>query len=61
MNGAPKQVENAALGSVTPRSVPATLAVYPERTWNIAWAGVKRASGGRMPKASAVNITMSVG
>ena len=26
-NGAPKQVENVAFGSVTPRSVPATLAV----------------------------------
>jgi hypothetical protein len=30
MNGAPKQGENVAVGSVTPRSVPATLAVYPE-------------------------------
>ena len=27
MNGAPKQVENVASGSVTPFSVPATLAV----------------------------------
>jgi hypothetical protein len=26
-NGAPKQAENVALGSVTPRSVPATFAV----------------------------------
>ena len=30
-NGAPKQAENVALGVVTPRSVPASLAVYPER------------------------------
>ena len=30
MNGAPKQVENVACGSVMPTSVPATLAVYPE-------------------------------
>ncbi|MNC96609.1 hypothetical protein D3C83_140260 [compost metagenome] len=27
MNGAPKHAENAAFGSVTPRSVPATFAV----------------------------------
>ena len=31
MNGAPKQVLKVALGSVTPFSVPATFAVYPER------------------------------
>ena len=31
MNGAPKQVLNVAFGSVTPFSVPASFAVYPER------------------------------
>ena len=31
MKGAPKQAEKVATGSVTPRSVPATLAVYPAR------------------------------
>jgi hypothetical protein len=30
-NGAPKQVLQVAYGSVTPFSVPATFAVYPER------------------------------
>ena len=48
------QVLNVARGPVMPRSVPATLAVYPERKWYIAPAGVRRASGGRPPKASAV-------
>ena len=42
-NGAPKQAEKVAEGSVTPRSVPATLAVYPERKWYIAWSAVSRA------------------
>jgi len=28
---APKQAEKVACGSVTPRSVPASFAVYPER------------------------------
>ena len=31
MNGAPKHALKVAFGSVTPFSVPATLAVYPER------------------------------
>ena len=30
MNGSPKQVEKVAVGSVTPFSVPATFAVYPD-------------------------------
>src|SRR5207302_2568229 len=53
-NGAPKQVEKVALGSVTPRSVPATLAVYPDRKWYIACAGERRAIGGMIPYASQV-------
>ena len=55
--GAPKQALKAARGSVTPRSVPATLAVYPERKWYMAWSGVRRAIGGSTPKASAVRKT----
>src|SRR4051812_48396528 len=57
-NGAPKQVLNVAFGSVTPFSVPATFAVYPERKWYMAPWGVSRAIGGKTPKASAVNITI---
>ena len=53
-NGAPKQEEKVADGSVTPRSVPATLAVYPDRKWYIACSAVSRAMGGITPKASAV-------
>ena len=41
-------------GSVTPRSVPATLAVYPEMNWYIACSAVSRAMGGSTPYASAV-------
>jgi hypothetical protein len=61
MNGAPKQALNVADGSVTPRSVPATLAVYPEIKWYIACAGVNLAIGGSTPKASAVRNTMFCG
>src|SRR6266705_7049139 len=60
-NGAPKQAENVAFGSVTPRSVPATLAVYPERKWYIACAGDSRAIGGMIPYASHVRNTMCDG
>src|SRR5204863_7542246 len=56
-NGAPKQVLNVAFGSVTPLSVPATLAVYPERKWYNAPSSDRRAMGGMTPKASAVSIT----
>ena len=58
MNGAPKQVLKTADGSApSPRSVPATFAVYPERKWYIACSGVSRESGGRTPKASQVRKT----
>src|SRR5438128_4866267 len=60
-NGAPKQVENVALGSVTPRSVPATFAVYPDRKWYIACAGERRAMGGMIPYASQVRNRMCEG
>src|SRR5262245_45265529 len=53
-NGAPKHAENAALGSVTPTSVPATLAVYPARYWYIAWSRVSVHTGGNTPNASQV-------
>ena len=58
MNGAPKQVLKVAFGSVTPFSVPATLAVYPDRKWYIAAADDSRAIGGRTPNASAVSMMM---
>ena len=47
MNGAPKQAENVASGSVTPISVPATFAVYPLMKWYIAWPGVSLLTGAR--------------
>ena len=50
MNGAPKQVENVASGSMTPFSVPATLAVYPDRKLNMASAAVSLAIGGITPE-----------
>ena len=61
MNGAPKQVEKVACGSVTPISVPATFAVYPDRKWYIACSGVSLAIGGSTPKASAVSMTTFLG
>ena len=61
MNGAPKQVEKVGSGWVRPFSVPATLAVKPERKWYMAWAGDRRAIGGRTPKESHVSMTMFFG
>src|SRR5258706_1549997 len=61
MNGAPKHVENVASGSVTPFSVPATLAVYPDRKWNIACAALNLAIGGITPNASAVSMVRLCG
>ena len=46
MNGAPKQALKVACGSVMPRSVPATFAVYPEMKWYIACSGVNFETGG---------------
>src|SRR5438552_11475200 len=60
-NGDPKQVLKVAFGSVTPFSVPATLAVYPDRKWYIAPSGVSREMGGKTPNASAVSMTMFLG
>ena len=50
----PKHEENVACGSVTPRSVPASLAVYPLRKWYSVCSLVRIETGGRIPKASAV-------
>ena len=61
MNGAPKHAENVATGSVMPRSVPATFAVYPEMKWYSACACVRREIGGSTPNASAVSMITSVG
>ena len=61
MKGAPKQVEKVGSGSVTPRSVPATLDVKPLRKWYSACAGDNRAIGGSTPKASQVSIMMFLG
>src|SRR5712691_11306749 len=60
-NGAPKQVEKSGCTPTRPFSVPATLAVYPERKWYIACAGVSLAIGGITPKASAVRKMMFFG
>ncbi len=53
-NAAPKQAEKVGVGSVTPRSVPASLAVKPERKWYCVWLAVRRETGGSTPNASAV-------
>src|SRR5699024_672809 len=53
-NGAPKQAENVASGSVMPRSVPASLLVYPLKKWYIACSFVNLLIGGSTPDASAV-------
>ena len=57
MNGCPKHVEKVGCGSVTPISVPASFAVNPERNQYCACSRERRASGGRMPNASAVRNT----
>ena len=52
IKAAPKHVENVAVGSLTPRSVPATFAVYPDKNWYIACPDDSFAIGGKTPKAS---------
>src|SRR4051812_37361936 len=46
-------VEKVGCGSVTPSSVPASFDVYPERKKKSACSRLRRAIGGRIPKASA--------
>src|SRR5262249_37712752 len=60
-NGAAKKVENSGSTPTKPFSVPATLAVEPERKWYIACAGVSLAIGGITPNASAVKKMMFLG
>lgn len=48
-------------GSLTPISVPATLAVYPVTKWYIAWSLVSLDTGGRTPKASQAKKTIFLG
>src|SRR6516164_9134832 len=60
-NGAAKQVENSGSTPTKPFSVPATLAVYPDRKWYIACAGVSLAIGGITPNASAVSMMTFLG
>src|SRR5699024_254565 len=61
MNGAPKQAENAACGSVIPTSVPASFEVKPDTKWYITLFSSSTDIGGRTPNASAVNKTMVCG
>ena len=61
MNGAPKQALKAACGSVTPTSVPASLAVKPETKWYMTSCLSSTATGGSTPKASAVRSTIVSG
>src|SRR6202008_1945441 len=60
-NGAPKQVENSGSTPTRPFSVPATLAVEPDREWYIACAGVSLEVGGITRKAAAVSMMMFLG
>ena len=50
----PKQAEKVGVGSVTPRSVPASFAVNPDKKWYCVWFAVRRDTGGNTPNASAV-------
>src|SRR5574344_1841089 len=52
-NAAPKQAEKVGVGSVIPRSVPASFAVKPERKEYFVCSGVRIETGGRTPNASA--------
>ena len=61
MNGAPKHALNVACGSVSPTSVPASLAVKPCTKWYITSLPSRIDTGGSTPKASAVSSTMVSG
>src|SRR5699024_11379054 len=60
-NGCPKQAEKVASGSVTPRSVPASLLVYPLKKWYIACSLDNLLIGGNVPDASAVKKIIALG
>lgn len=57
----PKQAENDGTGSVTPTSVPATLAVYPLIKWYIICSLLSLATGGKTPFASQVKKIIFLG
>lgn len=57
----PKQAEKVGTGSLIPYSVPATLAVYPEIKWYMAYSGVNLDTGGKTPKASQVKKKIFLG
>ena len=60
MNGSPKSEEKVGVGSLMPRSVPATLEVKPVMKWYMAAFSSSFEMGGSTPKASAVRkITTS--
>ena len=61
MKGAPKHSEKTAFGSLIPRSVPASLLVYPDIKWYIALSLVNFETGGKTPNASAVRKTITLG
>ena len=61
INGAPKHSEKTDFGSFMPRSVPASLLVYPDIKWYMAPSFVRRDTGGNTPKASAVRNIMAFG
>ena len=50
---APKHAEKVGVGSVIPRSVPASFEVKPERKYYLVWSGVRIDTGGSTPNASA--------
>ena len=54
MKGEPKQALKAALGSVTPISVPASFEVKPDTKWYMTSSFSRIDTGGSTPKASAV-------
>ena len=60
-NAYPKHALNVGPGSLTPYSVPATLAVYPLIKWYIACSGVNLATGGKTPNASQVKKNIFFG
>ena len=61
MKGSPKRVEKVGVGSVMPRSVPATLLVKPDTKWYMAAFLFRREMGGSTPKASAVSMMTTLG
>jgi len=61
MKASPKHDEKVATGSLTPISVPATLAVYPLMKWYIACSLFSLLTGGNRPPASQVKKIMFSG